>query len=160
MFFVRTPERLCGCQSFLHVIWKLIASDSCLNSHDKTIRTSQRITESTTFRHVSEDSDLSKMESGQGEKLDLSKVTDGKIESVPNCCAICLEAYSLGDTIAWSTTCQHAFHVQCIVPYLAKRLRKSNRGELPCPFCRQPFCRFPKEPVKSQSDHANVERED
>ena len=57
---------------------------------------------------------------------------------VPNCCAICLASYGIGERVAWSTNpnCKHAFHRSCIVEYLITM--KDGTGN-PCPICRQPF---------------------
>lgn len=56
---------------------------------------------------------------------------------VPGVCAICLCAYEAGDVVAWSAeaTCLHAFHNDCLVPWLAKK------NEPHCPVCRQAFCK-------------------
>jgi hypothetical protein len=62
-------------------------------------------------------------------------------ESVPNCCAICLESYTPGEVVAWSSSCKHLFHQACISDYLAKKL---IGGETPCPSCRQKFCDLPE----------------
>mmetsp|Transcript_18549 Transcript_18549/g.21127 ORF Transcript_18549/g.21127 Transcript_18549/m.21127 type:complete len:285 (-) Transcript_18549:88-942(-) len=58
---------------------------------------------------------------------------------IPNCCAICLCPYDVGDTIVWSCnkTCNHAFHDECIVPWLVKQ----QNGECPC--CRSQFTDLP-----------------
>lgn len=55
---------------------------------------------------------------------------------VPSACAVCLCPYEVGDSITWSPEeqCQHAFHSDCIVSWLAKK-----REHL-CPCCRQEFC--------------------
>jgi Ring finger domain len=57
--------------------------------------------------------------------------------SVPSVCAICLCQYGVGDTVTWSTesACQHAFHRDCVIPWLSKK------DEPKCPVCRQDFCR-------------------
>jgi len=56
--------------------------------------------------------------------------------NVPAACAICLCPYEDGDSVTWSPReqCQHAFHTECIVPWLAKK------DEALCPCCRQEFC--------------------
>jgi hypothetical protein len=58
-------------------------------------------------------------------------------KSVPNCCAICLSSYKVGEAVVWSTNedCPHAFHQNCIVDYLVT----VNGGKTPCPCCRQNF---------------------
>lgn len=55
--------------------------------------------------------------------------------NVPGLCAICLCPYSSGEKISWSPEiCQHAFHKDCIMQWLAKK------EELKCPVCRQDYC--------------------
>jgi len=56
--------------------------------------------------------------------------------SVPGFCAICLSPYAVGDEVTWATrsTCQHAFHSDCIREWLAKK------DEQKCPVCRQDYC--------------------
>ena len=86
---------------------------------------------------------------------------------VENCCAICLSEYEAGEVVTWAANprCQHAFHQDCIVDYLALQLRKLEYGDIPwletigeseqqqqqkgapipsCPCCRQDFW-IPKE---------------
>jgi hypothetical protein len=73
-------------------------------------------------------------------------------ETVPNCCAICLESYQPGEVVAWSSSCKHAFHQDCIARYLSKKI---IGGEMPCPSCRQRFCDLPEallEPTTSSDD--------
>jgi len=55
---------------------------------------------------------------------------------VPNCCAICLSPYDVGDAVVWSSNkaCKHAFHAQCMVDYFTKM-----QDGTPCPCCRQEF---------------------
>jgi hypothetical protein len=59
--------------------------------------------------------------------------------AVSGVCTICLCPYEDGDQISWSTeeSCQHAFHTDCIIPWLAKK------EEPRCPICRQEFCAAP-----------------
>ena len=74
---------------------------------------------------------------GQIIQLPFSGVnTDRAISGV---CTICLCPYEDGDQITWSTeeSCQHAFHTDCIIPWLAKK------EEPRCPICRQEFCATP-----------------
>jgi hypothetical protein len=56
--------------------------------------------------------------------------------TVPGGCAICLCSYETGDQVAWSReeVCKHAFHGECIIPWLAKK------NEPKCPCCRQDYC--------------------
>jgi hypothetical protein len=58
--------------------------------------------------------------------------------TVPGVCAICLCGYRVGDRVTWSTQweCQHAFHHECIVPWLAKNYESDSK----CPCCRQVYC--------------------
>lgn len=55
---------------------------------------------------------------------------------VPNCCAICLGDYDVGDQVVWSSNqeCPHAFHQECILDWLIKM-----QPATPCPCCRQEF---------------------
>mmetsp|Transcript_13949 Transcript_13949/g.38571 ORF Transcript_13949/g.38571 Transcript_13949/m.38571 type:complete len:253 (+) Transcript_13949:104-862(+) len=55
---------------------------------------------------------------------------------VPNCCAICLGEYEIGDRVVWSSNdeCQHAFHMDCLMDWLTKM-----RDGTPCPCCRAEF---------------------
>ncbi|KAG7340548.1 ring finger domain containing protein [Nitzschia inconspicua] len=63
--------------------------------------------------------------------------------TVPGVCAICLCGYEVGDKVTWSklSECQHVFHHECIVPWLAKK----NEGQPKCPCCRQAYCNI--EPI-------------
>eukprot|EP00549_Striatella_unipunctata_P026153 CAMPEP_0118725516 /NCGR_PEP_ID=MMETSP0800-20121206/33185_1 /TAXON_ID=210618 ORGANISM="Striatella unipunctata, Strain CCMP2910" /NCGR_SAMPLE_ID=MMETSP0800 /ASSEMBLY_ACC=CAM_ASM_000638 /LENGTH=173 /DNA_ID=CAMNT_0006634227 /DNA_START=223 /DNA_END=744 /DNA_ORIENTATION=- len=66
------------------------------------------------------------------------RVTANEVEmkKVPNCCAICLVEYEIGDTIVWSSNsaCEHMFHESCITKWLMKTM-----SEVKCPCCRQDF---------------------
>jgi hypothetical protein len=63
---------------------------------------------------------------------------DIKHTDVPAVCAICLCGYEPGDYVTYSKQagCKHAFHKECIVPWLAK----TNDGSPRCPCCRQVYC--------------------
>jgi hypothetical protein len=65
-------------------------------------------------------------------------------DNVPNCCAICLDSFEVGEVIVWSENeaCQHAFHQDCIADYLVPM---KDVNESPCPCCRRPFCKDLKE---------------
>ena len=60
---------------------------------------------------------------------------------VPNCCAVCLCPYEVGETLAWSSnsSCRHAFHRDCVVEYLCK----VQEVDCPCPCCRGTFVELP-----------------
>lgn len=77
------------------------------------------------------------------------KAAAGSTRLVPASCAICLCPYEEDDEITWSPRkeCQHAFHSECIIPWLAKT------DEPKCPCCRQDYC----DPVAmaSQVDHSH-----
>jgi len=62
------------------------------------------------------------------------KLGNGKV--VPNCCAICLCGYEVGEVVTWSSNpnCVHAFHRECVTDWLIKM-----QPETPCPCCRQEF---------------------
>mmetsp|Transcript_14773 Transcript_14773/g.18608 ORF Transcript_14773/g.18608 Transcript_14773/m.18608 type:complete len:206 (-) Transcript_14773:89-706(-) len=68
---------------------------------------------------------------------------------VPNCCAVCLCTYNIGDTVVWSSNypkCRHAFHESCITEWFVK-IRKGT----PCPCCRQEF-------TDLECQHVSVEK--
>ena len=54
----------------------------------------------------------------------------GIMTSVPNCCAICVEGYKIGDSVTFSTNpqCCHAYHTKCISSYLA-RMNHNNQHQ-------------------------------
>ena len=74
---------------------------------------------------------------------------------VPNLCAICLDHYSLGDTLVWSANaeCSHVYHRDCLITYLAHSQGDSH----PCPTCRREgFVQFPdKDSSKRESSKSN-----
>lgn len=78
--------------------------------------------------------------------------TDGENASrlVPGGCAICLDTYRVGDEVIWSpeASCPHAFHRDCIIPWLAKK------EEPKCPCCRQTFCEV--EPVRTEASSSSA----
>jgi hypothetical protein len=58
---------------------------------------------------------------------------------VPNECAVCLEEYSVGSKMVWSSNsnCRHAFHSECLMNWLLH-----ERGPPICPCCQQKFVEF------------------
>ena len=61
---------------------------------------------------------------------------DTTLHTVPDCCAICLGNYEVGEKVVWSSNedCPHAFHEECMVDWLTKMLDGT-----PCPCCRADF---------------------
>mmetsp|Transcript_1273 Transcript_1273/g.3248 ORF Transcript_1273/g.3248 Transcript_1273/m.3248 type:complete len:224 (+) Transcript_1273:269-940(+) len=53
---------------------------------------------------------------------------------VHNTCTICLCGYRVGDTIVWSESCDHAFHLSCLDKWW---LAAKHTGQ--CPICRGRF---------------------
>jgi hypothetical protein len=82
-------------------------------------------------------------------------------------CIICFEDFSVGETVVYSDnpdTCNHVFHEDCMVQYLASHSQRTKVGGIdndnsnhninrytaryahnPCPTCRQPFCQVSNE---------------
>jgi len=59
-------------------------------------------------------------------------------------CVICFEDIEAGETVVWSehNACQHVYHKECMVAYLAHKKRTVKEIELdenPCPTCRRKF---------------------
>lgn len=82
------------------------------------------------------------IETGEIKELFIKCTSSSKNDrstKVPNCCAICLCSYDIGDTMIWSCNkeCKHAFHDECIIEWL---LHNQN-GECPC--CRRQFTDLP-----------------
>jgi Ring finger domain len=71
--------------------------------------------------------------------VQLPKIGINTDRAIAGVCTICLCPYEGGDQVTWSTEkeCQHAFHTDCIIPWLAKK------EEPKCPVCRQEFCATP-----------------
>jgi Ring finger domain len=82
------------------------------------------------------------LEEGEARRLSIDTS-----RTVPNCCAICLCSYEVGETVVWSSRglCNHAFHLSCIVDWLTKM-----RDGTPCPCCRQEFTDLPIIPKKEE----------
>ena len=64
----------------------------------------------------------------------------GNLEESANTCVICLEAFRVGDIVAWSRInisaitnekCQHVFHEDCILSWLSHPMHDD------CPYCRR-----------------------
>ena len=76
--------------------------------------------------------------------------------SVSNVCAICLDAYTAGEMVVWSSNaeCQHAFHQDCILDCF---VNLKDDDKTPCPCCRQDFVPVLEkmEQVKKKFQHAN-----
>ncbi|TVU27160.1 hypothetical protein EJB05_29744, partial [Eragrostis curvula] len=61
----------------------------------------------------------------------LREVTLGGPDAKQTECAVCLKDFDAGDDKLRAMPCAHAFHEQCIVPWL--------RRNAVCPLCRSPF---------------------
>lgn len=72
----------------------------------------------------------------RGSIEDSGQLRLGNGSLVPNCCAICLMSYEVGEIVIWSSNkeCIHAFHQECVVGWLVKM-----QPETPCPCCRAEF---------------------
>lgn len=96
------------------------------------------------------------IESGEPKELYIpssnGKSKQSNMRKVPNCCAICLCSYDVGDTIVWSSNkdCNHAFHDECIIPWLTK----NQEGECPC--CRSQFTDLPPPDGKKKKDSPSI----
>jgi hypothetical protein len=75
---------------------------------------------------------------------------------VSSTCAICLEEYKEGESIAWASNpkCIHCFHEECFVEAFTTRLAKDEEcnqasSSWSCPMCRQCFLSTDVEAPKS-----------
>ena len=84
------------------------------------------------------------------------KETQNGGRKIPNCCAICLCAYDVDDSIFWSNNkeCIHAFHDECILNYL------QGQKKTPCPCCRRDFTdMLPKGETRPNENGVEIENE-
>lgn len=72
---------------------------------------------------------------------------------VPNCCAVCLGTYEVGEDVVWSDNCLHAFHEECVTAWLIK-MQEGN----PCPCCRSVFVDVDAVKPKTEKSVASVPR--
>ena len=72
----------------------------------------------------------------KGENLVIKLPIRNSTQIIPNCCAICLCPYEVGELVVHSsnTECDHVFHYDCVMEWFVK-MRKGT----PCPCCRQEF---------------------
>lgn len=133
----------------LPLFWTLTCS-TLTNIHialgDASFRQNQVVTERDLKRKDTNVTDESNDPSeSAGSDVDLEATTNGFLElrdgeqilnTVPNCCAICLGNYEVGEKVVWSSNeeCPHAFHEDCMVDWLTKM-----QDGTPCPCCRADF---------------------
>ena len=88
-----------------------------------------------------EDVEIGDVLQSESTLLQLGDMQNGN-RQVPAICVICLCVYEVGDSVSCSPfeTCVHAFHTECAVPWLAKKM------QILCPCCRQEFCQIDSEP--------------
>jgi hypothetical protein len=88
--------------------------------------------------------DVEEVENAGSLRLPIDRTNGGR--SIPAVCTICLCPYENGEHVSWSpdTACQHAFHKDCIIAWLAKK------DEPKCPICRQDFCLLSEIPEMDQ----------
>jgi hypothetical protein len=87
-------------------------------------------------------------------KLPVLNACNGTQRAVDAHCAICVSGYEEGDTVVWSgLECRHAFHDQCILPWLAK-------GKKRCPICRHWFVPGAKIDDQKKALEERLEREE
>ena len=67
--------------------------------------------------------------------------TSGRFVS-SSCCSICLDEFRQGEVLRLLPRCQHAFHTECILPWLTER-------QGCCPMCKVPV--LPDEQQRSRS---------
>lgn len=96
-----------------------------------------------------EDVDIENLTTAAGDRYLLLKC-EPQPRSVPNCCAVCLSNYDVGDVVVWSPnqTCQHAFHHECILEWLVKMYKQRGIEMIQhnaCPCCRQEFAILPEQ---------------
>ena len=102
----------------------------------------QEVVSGDTEEEEEDDGGENDIETGRPAKKEIqllfAETSDQKILTFPTTCAICLDDYSEGGVVIFSSNdeCHHAFHQDCILEYLAK----SRNVEKLCPCCRQPFC--------------------
>uniref|UniRef100_A0A6V2DJT5 RING-type domain-containing protein n=1 Tax=Ditylum brightwellii TaxID=49249 RepID=A0A6V2DJT5_9STRA len=99
---------------------------------------------------VDNNNDLDSVASGAQAVIIPTGVINGN-RVIPNCCAVCLCSYDVGDKLVWSSNlnCSHAFHEECIVDWLIKMQEGT-----PCPCCRQEFTNLPDRSKKVDSTKA------
>jgi hypothetical protein len=116
--------------------------DPRLLSQELAANDFQEMGPSTDDEDHDDDDDLEMGTSTRGMPIQLSNTKQLKTYDG---CAICLEGYSLDETIVWSShdNCPHVFHQPCLQHYFSK----VKGTTLPCPCCRQEFYCLPTKPV-------------
>mmetsp|Transcript_17563 Transcript_17563/g.49605 ORF Transcript_17563/g.49605 Transcript_17563/m.49605 type:complete len:322 (-) Transcript_17563:492-1457(-) len=98
-------------------------SVSKVDSDDENASTETSVETDTNESHIAASSKQQKQKQQQQRPMESERL-----------CTICLEAYHVGESVAWSrnASCHHVFHTKCIYDWL-------QNGNDSCPICRHEY---------------------